>query len=291
MKINLHSTRGMILILLCISAFLFSQEANDTVSVNTAFVEETIVYSTALYGARVEPITVTEVPVPFAGTILDIYVEEGSSVSFNAPLYSIERTVQGSIQYYEPLVVRALSSGIVSDITIRENEEVRDGRISMSVADISSLKAVLSVSDKDIRTITLGQECTIQNVDGTKGIIDKINVLPNSQTGLFSVEVAFGNNYDVFAGMFVTIEIPINPVEGTFVPSSAIVSRYGKKFVWVITEDNKADMRDIEVINIREDMTLVGGLQGRVQIALTNTRLLTQDMVVSATVTSNNNTR
>ncbi len=282
--------KKMILLMLLCCSVLYAQQ-NENTAVNTTFVEETIVYNTALYGARVEPITITEVPVPFAGTILNIFVEEGSNVLVNAPLYSIERTVQGSIQYYEPLVVRALSSGIVSDITIRENEEVRDGRISMTIADISSLKAVLSVSDKDIRTITLGQECSIQNVDGTNAIIDKINVLPNSQTGLFSVEVLFGNNYDVFAGMFVTIEIPINPVEGTFIPSEAIVSRYGKKFVWVITEDNKADMRDIEVINIREDFTLVRGLQGRVQIALTNTRLLTQDMIVTPTASSENRSR
>ncbi len=283
--------RLIIFILLLIGNISFAQDTNNTVSVSTTFVEETTVFSTALYGARVEPITVTEVPVPFAGTILNIFVQEGSRVSANAPLYSIERTVQGSIQYYEPLIVRALSSGIVSDITIRANEEVRDGRISMNIADISSLKAVLSVSDKDIRTIKLGQECTIQNIDATNATISKINVLPNSETGLFSVEVAFGNNYDVFAGMFVTIEIPINPVEGTFIPSEAIVSRYGKKFVWVITEDNKADMRDIEVINIREDFTLVGGLQGRVQIALTNTRLLTQDMIVEPTARSNERPR
>ncbi len=283
--------RFILIILLFLGNIVIAQNTSNTVSVNTTFVEETTVYSTALYGARVEPITVTEVPVPFAGTILDIYVEEGSSVSVNAPLYSIERTVQGSIQYYEPLIVRALSAGIVSDITIREREEVRDATVSMTVADISSLKAVLSVSDKDIRTITLGQECTIQNIDGTNAIINKINVLPNSQTGLFSVEVMFGNNYDVFAGMFVTIEIPINPVHGTFIPSAAIVSRYGKKFVWEVTQDNKANMREIEVINIREDMTLVGGLQGRVQIATTNTRFLTQDMTVSPISNNDNRTR
>ncbi len=249
--------------------------ASDITPVKFIQVVETLEYDIAHYGARAEPIISTELAVPFSGTIVDVFVNEGDFVEKNTPLYSIVRTIQGSSGDYTPLTVRSLTAGVISKITINPNEEVRDGTLTMTLADISNLKAILSISDKDIQTVHVGLTCTIKEIPNAEANVSKISILPDLSNGLFDVEVLFKNNPQIFAGRFVTVEIPINPVKGTFIPSIAIISRYSKKFVWVLDSQNKVQMAEIQIVNMKGDVTLVTGLQADRWIAVNNTRFLT----------------
>lgn len=275
------------LLLFCAVAVFAQNGTEDGEKQKTAVeimsVIEQTVYDTTLYGARLEPKTSSSQIVPFAGTIVRVFVKEGQQIKKNSSLYSIVRTSQISTGDYVPMTVYANSSGVVTNITVSPDEEVADKTVAMVIADISLLKATIQVSDKDIPYFSLGQTCIIPKQNKLKGAITHIALIPDTKSGLFNAEISFPNSQQgVFPGKFVTIEIPINPVKGIFIPSNLIFSRYGKKFVWLI-QDNRATMKEIEVIQITGLNTMIKGLNDADTLAVTNTRFLTEGAEVSIT--------
>lgn len=142
--------------------------------------------------------------------------------------------------------------------------------------------AVITVSDKDILSLKLNMPCSIPSMDSLSGKITRISVLPDTKSGLYDVDIIFPNSASLFPGKFVNIEILVNPVKGTYIPTSAVVSRYGKKLVFAI-RNGTAEMLDITVLNIKGETTLVSGIPSGEHIAVSNTRMLIPGMQVEAT--------
>ncbi len=260
---------------------LFPQAASrQRPSVQVEQVHRETLYDTVKYGARIEPESVISQKAPFAGTITRIYVTEGQSVRNGTALYSITRSSLAATGDYVPMIVRAAAAGTVLTIPAETGDEVSDKAEILTIADLRYLKAVINVSDKDISLFRAGMECTIPAENNITGIIKKIAIVPNIQSGLFPAEVEFPDTTRLFTGKFVTMEFKVNPLEGIFVPGNSIVSRYGKQFVYLIA-DSTAEMAEIELIKMSGSQALISGIEPGDVIAVSNTRMLMPGMQVN----------
>jgi multidrug efflux pump subunit AcrA (membrane-fusion protein) len=276
---NKRAVIAFVIILLG-SALLFAQNAaRQRPAVQVEQVYREMVYDTVKYGARIEPQTITSQKAPFAGTITNIYVTEGQTVWNGTALYSITRTSLGSTGDFVPMTVYAVARGTVLTIPVKRGDDVSDKAEILTTADLRFLKTVINVSDKDIALFKRGLECTVQGSE-TVGKIQKIAIVPNVQSGLFPVDVEFPDITGLFTGRFVTMEFKVNPMEGIFVPGNSIVSRYGKQFVYLIS-DSTAEMAEIVVLKMSGSRALVSGIEPGDVVAVSNTRMLMPGMEVN----------
>ncbi|MDP3718610.1 MAG: efflux RND transporter periplasmic adaptor subunit [Acidobacteriota bacterium] len=145
-----------------------------------------------------------------------------------------------------------------------------------SVVDISKLKMVVNVVEKDIRLVTVGDsgQVDVDAYPGEKffGRIARVAPVldPATRTATMEIEIANGDRR-LKPGMYARVSLVVEERKGTLVaPKNAVIDFENRRGVWVPNEDNRAKFVAVQVgIEDPERIEIVGGLKEGDQIVTT----------------------
>ena len=164
-----------------------------------------------------------------------------------------------------PLVVESRLRGIVSEILLYEEEEVNAGTQAVTIIDDRSYILKTSLSDRDAPDIRKLGASAVTGItpegESHKGRIRQISLEPDYSTGLFTLTMEFPRSDELFLGMILFVDLQASEPSGIMVESSALLSVEGKKFLWIVNEDNQILRRFVDAGKIvDEKVTINGGL-------------------------------
>jgi multidrug efflux pump subunit AcrA (membrane-fusion protein) len=213
-------------------------------------------------GGRLEPRVRTVHKTLQGGLVEQIYVERGDRVTSGQPLFSVIQNDPGS--RFRPIVVASRLDGIVSELLIDEKDEVSPGIPAVVVLDTAELTLKAVASDLDAFSLRTGIPVTGLSTDGEtfRGILSHVSSEPDYQTGLFTLTFSFSSRGGARVGMPLFIDIPVEEVEGVFVEPDAVVRRYGRNRIWIVTDEGTLESREVvtgPVVGSR--LQILAGLQ------------------------------
>jgi cobalt-zinc-cadmium efflux system membrane fusion protein len=155
---------------------------------------------------------------------------------------------------FSQLQIKASRSGTVIFRNAGQGEEVEKNKILFSVADLSSLWAVLQVSARDYPLIRQGMEVTIQSADGmlSNGRVLLLYPVMEERTRSVGIRVSLNNdNGKWIPGSFVTGHIKIFAENlPVVVPRNAVQSVNGQKVVFIPASTG---FNPVDVVTGKED--------------------------------------
>lgn len=119
------------------------------------------------------------------------------------------------------------------------------------------------MSDKDAFRIELGQQVSAVTTEGetVRGVLEARSQEPDYETGLFELTFQFTTDSSIRIGEFLLIELPVDRVEGVFVPRDSVVRRYGSFYLWVVGDDGTLEAREVTVgDSFADEVHLVDGV-------------------------------
>jgi multidrug efflux pump subunit AcrA (membrane-fusion protein) len=211
---------------------------------------------------RLEPRSRVVHSIPSAGFVADVLVREGEAVAAGDTLLTVRRR-DDVLELYQPVPLTARVSGRVAGIHVDPAAEVQTGDAAVVILGADGYVIEALVTDKDAFRVALGQTVSGRTPDGT-GVTATLlarSQEPDYATGLFAITFAVPATRSVRLGEFVLIDLPLDRVEGVFVPRDAIVRRFGRDTVWVVTAEDGLESRLVEIgdtfdeeIHIREGL-------------------------------------
>lgn len=174
----------------------------------------------------------------FRGIVHEIPVKIGDYVSVDQPIYKMQQINPG--QEFLSSWVNALNSGIIVSIGVTKGEEVQQGAVVLTIADLSRYKAILHVSPKDVDKIKT--DMPVYMIDEKKEVRDigakvlAVPLIPNTSTHLFDVEISMPKNSVLFLGKMEDFALLVQPFEGISVPQELIVQRSGQPTITIVRE-------------------------------------------------------
>lgn len=159
-----------------------------------------------------------------------------------------------------------------------------------SVVDISKLKMVVNVVEKDIRLVTVGDsgDVDVDAYPGEKfhGRIARVAPVldPATRTATMEIEIANADKR-LKPGMYARVSLTVEERKGTLVaPKSAVVDFESKRGVWMPNEDNRARFVSVELgIEDAERIEIKSGLKEGDKIVTTGaTAVRNNDQLVIA---------
>jgi RND family efflux transporter MFP subunit len=153
-----------------------------------------------------------------------------------------------------------------------------------SVVDISSLRLVANVVEKDLRAVTVGDRAAV-SVDAFPGetfagrIARLSPVLdPTTRTAQMEVEIV-NQQFRLKPGMYARVDLTVEDKEGVLVvPKIALIDSQGERGVYQPGEDNKAKFRPVKVgLENNETAEILEGLSEGEQIVSTGAGALRRD--------------
>lgn len=142
--------------------------------------------------------------------------------------------------------IKAPIGGSINKINISIGSYVDIQTSLMSISDNTQMHCDVKVFEKDINLVKIGQEVdltlTNQSEKSIKGIIYAINKSFDSDTKAILVHVNIKDKKELqlIPGMYVTGLINIGKQKTDAVPNEAIISNEGKKYIFVL-EDEEAE--------------------------------------------------
>lgn len=138
--------------------------------------------------------------------------------------------------------IMAPFSGTIVEKHITLGEKVGDNNAVFTVADLSSVWVYLTVYQKDMDTVKVGQPVTIRtkrNQDGAKSKIDFVSPVVEESTRTATARVVLDNSKGTWRpGSFVTGEIMISEFEVKIaVPRTALQIVEDKNVIFIETDD------------------------------------------------------
>ncbi len=215
-------------------------------------------FRTISVGGRLQPISNIAHRITTGGYIKSVDVKEGQWVEAGQELFTIERK-DDVLNLYVPAAVTARISGRISKVVIRAEDEVSSGQAAVVIIGTAGYVLEANVSDKDAFKIGIGRWISARTTAGAviRGILASRSQEPDYATGLFVLTFEFPANQRTHVGEFVIIELPVDQIQGIFVPREVAVRRYGKHFVWVVKEDRTLEAREVQLGATYGDMVQV----------------------------------
>ncbi|MDR0415240.1 MAG: efflux RND transporter periplasmic adaptor subunit [Prevotellaceae bacterium] len=158
---------------------------------------------------------------------------------------SPEQVSTGNMATQIPL--RSPIAGYVNKINVSTGSFVDMQTSLMSITDNSGIHCDVKIFEKDINLIRIGQEVSImltnQPSKMLKGEIHEINKSFEDDTKAILAHVTLKTKTDakLLPGMYVTALINTGRQKTASVPNDAIVSKDGKKYIFVLEEDKDGE--------------------------------------------------
>jgi RND family efflux transporter MFP subunit len=172
-----------------------------------------------------------------------------------AQLLSASGQVQGAEAMLESTVIRAPAAGTITTVDIKVGEQATAAKAAIVLQDVDNLHLEANISEANIAAIKLGQEVEL-NFDALgadrkfKGVIQLIDPASTVVSGVvnYKVTASVEKLPEIKPGMTANMTVLVGAKDNVLaVPSRAVVSHDGKKFVRVITDSKKKTYKEVQV--------------------------------------------
>ncbi len=208
-----------------------------------------------------------------AGAVSESQLEQTKAQASKQPLNSAQaaldqarlnlETAQDS---YSDTVVKANSSGTISEISIEEGSFASNTQPTMMISDNNDLIIKLNVSEKYVNKISQGDQVGI-DILATEmsydGVVNEVGSTIDTNTMLYPAKVAVSNNESsIKAGMIAQVQIITDSKEqALIIPSEAVLLRGNIEIVFV-NEDQVAIQKEVKTgIDNGDTIEIVNGLE------------------------------
>jgi len=144
-------------------------------------------------------------------------------------------------------------NGFVAKRNVDAGAWVSQNAPLVSVVDISSLRLVANVVEKDLKVVGVGDRAVVE-VDaypGEKfnGRIARVSPVLDPATRTAAMEIEIPNrDYRLKPGMYANVDLEIEGRDNVLVvPKIALVDSEGKRGVYLPSEDNKATFKEVKI--------------------------------------------
>ena len=180
-----------------------------------------------------------------------------------------------------PLVVRAPISGRVIDLSTAPGQYQNDpAAVLMVVADLSTIWVTAQVPEKDIQRVSVGDDARVQfsayPAERFEGRVQFVGDVLAPETRTVKVRIELPNEqHRLKPGMFARVTLQGKEVPEILVPSSALLVRGDKSFVFVEKAPWTLERRSVEVGEpLALGVSVTRGLAVGERIVTANTILL-----------------
>jgi len=167
--------------------------------------------------------------------------------------------------------IRAPFDGQIEDINLELGSYVRQGDAIAEIYDYSQLKFVGSVSEKDISALKVGQQASVELINGDLATakVSYIGSVTNPSTRTFKVELtvnAFNRNV---SGVTSVAKIDLESTQGHYIsPALLYINEAGEMGLKTIDSSNRAVFNKISIIHSDPDGVWVSGLPDKANIII-----------------------
>jgi len=187
-------------------------------------------------------------------------------------------------------IVTSPVDGFVGKRNVDPGAMVSQNTPIASVVDISRLKMVVNVVEKDIRLVTVGDrgDVDVDAYPGEKfdGRIARVAPVLDPATRTATIEIEIANtDKRLKPGMYARVSLTVEERKGTLVaPKSAVIDFENKRGVWMPNADNRAKFVPVELgIEDTDRVEIKSGLKEGDKIVTTGaTAVRNNDLLVIA---------
>jgi RND family efflux transporter MFP subunit len=177
-------------------------------------------------------------------------------------------------------------AGVLRTFSVEVGEYLNEGQKLGELLDLTSARATLGLSDREIVAVRGGQpvEVRVEAYPGEvfEGRIIRVGAAADTETGRFPIEVEVENSHGrLLPGMVTRVLLDFGePVSRRLLPREATLDEFGLRFVWAIEREAGADIARRRRVEVRPlpfrpgVFELVSGLPAGARIAVSDIRQL-----------------
>lgn len=179
--------------------------------------------------------------------------------------------------------------GVVTMIHAEPGQVIQAGDVVARIADTQAMEVLVAVPESRMADLQLNAAVTVNlwahQQKTYNGFVREIAPVAESATRIFNVRVSL-TDADAAIKFGMTAGVTFNPINrqqttAFLIPSSALTEINGKKTVWVIDANNKAQPREVVAGAFREEgVSITSGLNAGEKIAIVGIHTLTANQLV-----------
>lgn len=185
--------------------------------------------------------------------------------------------------------IRAPFDGIIDRFHVRQGSLIDEGDLLTELSDNSAMWVYYNVPEAeylDYQTksnkgykMKVNLKMANNEIFGNSGIVETIEADFNNETGNISFRATFPNSKRLLRhGETGSIEMPMPYKNAVLIPQKATFEVLEKKYVYVITKDNKVKSREVEIAAEMPHLFVIKkGLSVNDKILLEGLRLVKED--------------
>lgn len=179
--------------------------------------------------------------------------------------------------------------GVVSMIRAEPGQVVRAGEAVVQIASLKEIDVLVAVPESRMHQVQVNTPVTIKmwanQQKKYKGSVREISPAADSSTRTFNVRVSIADiDALVKLGMTAGVQFDGQDAQLTpeiLIPLSALTRQAGKKIVWIVDANNKAQPREVIANEFTEHgVKIIDGLQAGERIAIAGVHTLIRNQVV-----------
>jgi membrane fusion protein, multidrug efflux system len=176
--------------------------------------------------------------------------------------------------------IKAPISGIITERLVKTGNLIRDNDLLFKIVDLSSLKAVLHLPEKELANIKKGQNILL-NIDALEdevivGEIERVRPSIDTDTGTFKVVASLSNeNNFLKSGMFGKVEVVFDVHQDSLLlEQEAVITQDNRSHVFVV--DGEKAIQTPVTIGFRYNglVEVIEGLSESDQVITTGQQIL-----------------
>lgn len=199
-----------------------------------------------------------------AAAMLDQYTAnyQNAVAAYNAAVAQAEQS-KNNLNYTQ---LTANADGVISAVNAETGQVVSAGQTVLTLVQIKDLEVEIDVPENHFADVAVGKsaEITFWAVkDKVSGVVREIAPMADEVARTYRVRISLTNPpQNIQLGM--TAEVALTSTESAtnvvLLPLSAIYQTDKKMQVWIVTEENKAALKQVKVKNFSNNEVVVQGL-------------------------------
>lgn len=213
------------------------------------------------------------------GKVTRVYVFLGSAVKKGQLIAQIDPSSPG--EQYALSGVYAPISGTITSCSVREGATVSKSASLAKIGDVSNLVVTANIPERYVAALKPGLKANITlEAYGSEifvATVKSVSPLVDSVSRTKEIELAFDKSDSrINPGMFAKLKLYTQDYSDEIViPADSIVTISGKKYVYVVTENNTAERREITTGKTVDNyIQILSGVQVGEKVVIEGMRVL-----------------
>ncbi len=165
----------------------------------------------------------------------------------------------------------ANSDGVISKINAEVGQVVSAGQTVLTLVQTSEFEIEIDVPENKLSEIEIGRIAEISfwaNEDKILGSVREISPVADSVSRTYRTRISIPQNDKIQLGMTANAEFVSKKLNGYILPLSAIYQNSNTPQVWIVTDENKAALKNVTVENFSGNEVVVRGLSANDKVVV-----------------------